>query len=200
MRFLIATAAAALLCAGPISAQAKPKPKDAPAADAPLSLDQPVAPTPVSRAEAKTQAAVERIGKVSAAFFLGLQELPPFTPEQMTARHEGASGDAEALAADTALNDWKLCALGSIDHWAELKAGRGEIVDGAMGRCADLEREYRNHLTRITQDGRFVLDLQFARSMMKSLEDTWRPRLLAAALDRDLAVLQAEPPKVERRR
>jgi len=190
----------AALCAGAALAQAKPKAKEPPPVDLGLSLDQPVAPPPATRAEAKTQAAVERIGKVSAAYFLGLQELPPFTPEQMAARHDGATGDAEALAADTALNDWKLCALGSIEHWAELKPGRGEIVDGAIGRCADLEREYRNHLTRMTQDGRFVLDLQFARSMAKSLEDTWKPRLLAAALDHDLAVAQAERERGERRR
>ncbi|MDO6416830.1 hypothetical protein Q4F19_20775 [Sphingomonas sp. BIUV-7] len=144
---------------------------------------------------AKVDAKGIALGKVSAAYFLGLQELPAFTPEEMIARHDGATGDAEALAADTALNDWKLCALESITHWAELKPGRGEIVDGAMGRCIDIERGYRNHLLKITQDGRLLFDLSFARQMARSLEEAWRPRLLAAALDHDLEVVRAEKEK-----
>ena len=135
------------------------------------------------------------LGKVSAAYFLGLQELPAFTPEEMAMRHQGATGDPEALAADRSLNDWKLCALGSIEHWAELKPGRGEIVDGAMGRCVDVERDYRNHLLRISQDGRMLFDLSFARQMAKTLEEAWRPRILAAALDHDLEMVRAEKEK-----
>jgi hypothetical protein len=135
------------------------------------------------------------LGKVSAAYFLGLQELPAFTPEEMALRHDGATGDPEALAADTALNDWKLCVLDSIPHWADLKPGRGEVVDGAMGRCVDTEHDYRNHLLKISQDGRLLFDLSFARQMAKSLEDAWRPRILAAALDHDLEVMHAEKDK-----
>ena len=140
---------------------------------------------PLTKADARAVA----LGKVSAAYFLGMQELPAFTPEEMEIRRAGAIGDDEALAADKALNAWKLCALDSIAHWAELKAGRGEIVDGAMGRCSDIERDYRNHLLKITQDGRLLFDLSFARQMAKSLEETWRPRILAAALDHDLEAL-----------
>lgn len=151
-------------------------------AQSPITVTAPVKP------DAKAIA----LGKVSAAYFLGLQELPAFTPEEMAMRHEGATGDPEALAADTSLNDWKVCALGSIDHWAELKPGRGEIVDGAMGRCVDIERDYRNHLLKISQDGRMLFDLSFARQMARTLEDTWRPRILAAALDHDLEVVRAE--------
>ncbi|QJU56396.1 hypothetical protein HL653_00115 [Sphingomonas sp. AP4-R1] len=160
-------------------------------AQAPAQSPAVIVTAPVSRADAKALA----LGKVSAAFFLGLQELPAFTPEEMAARHQGATGDPEALAADQALNDWKLCALESITHWADLKPGRGEIVDGAMGRCVDVEHAYRGHLLKITQDGRLLFDLSFARQMAKSLEDAWRPRILAAALDHDLEAVHAEKEK-----
>lgn len=149
-------------------------------------------PVPVP---AKAEARPIGLGKVSAAYFLGLQELPAFTPEEMAIRQTGATGDPEALAADRSLNDWKLCALDSIVHWADLKAGRGEIVDGAIGRCVDIERDYRNHLLKITQDGRLLFDLSFARQMARSLEEAWRPRILAAALDHDLDMLHAEREK-----
>jgi hypothetical protein len=151
-----------------------------------------IAQSPPITVTAKPDAKAIALGKVSAAYFLGLQELPAFTPEEMALRHEGATGDPEALAADKSLNEWKVCALGSIDHWAELKPGRGEIVDGAMGRCVDIERDYRNHLLKISQDGRMLFDLSFARQMARTLEDTWRPRILAAALDHDLEVVRVE--------
>ena len=61
-----------------------------------------------------------------------------------------------------------------------------------MGRCSDIERDYRNHLLKITQDGRLLFDLSFARQMAKSLEETWRPRILAAALDHDLEMMHLE--------
>jgi hypothetical protein len=157
-------------------------------------------PITVTAPTAKAEAKAIALGKVSAAYFLGLQELPAFTPEEMAIRHNGATGDPEALAADTALNDWKLCALDSITHWADLKPGRGEIVDGAMGRCVDTEHEYRNHLLKIAQDGRLLFDLSFARQMARSLEDAWRPRILAAALDHDLEVVHAEKEKVGSRK
>jgi hypothetical protein len=150
------------------------------------------AQTPAITVTGSPPARAIALGKVSAAYFLGLQELPAFTPEEMAARHAGATGDPEALAADQSLNDWKLCALESITHWAELKPGRGEIVDGAIGRCIDVERDYRNHLLKITQDGRLLFDLSFARQMARSLEEAWRPRILAAALDHDLEVVRAE--------
>lgn len=156
----------------------------------PITVNAPAA-TPAPRSELKAIA----LAKVSAAYFLGLQELPAFTPEEMAQRHEGATGDPEALAADKALNDWKLCALDSITHWADLKPGRGEVVDGAMGRCVDIEHDYRNHLLKISQDGRLLFDLSFARQMAKSLEDAWRPRILAAALDHDLEVARVEKDK-----
>lgn len=160
-------------------------------AQAPVQSPTVTVTAPVSRADAKALA----LGKVSAAFFLGLQEMPAFTPEEMAVRHQGATGDPEALAADQSLNDWKLCALDSITHWADLKPGRGEIVDGAMGRCVDIEHDYRGHLLKISQDGRLLFDLSFARQMAKSLEDAWRPRILAAALDHDLEVVHAEKEK-----
>ena len=160
-------------------------------AQSPASSPTMTVTAPVTRAEAKALA----LGKVSAAYFLGLQELPAFTPEEMAVRHQGATGDPEALAADQSLNDWKLCALDSITHWADLKPGRGEIVDGAMGRCVDVEHDYRGHLLKISQDGRLLFDLSFARQMAKSLEDAWRPRILAAALDHDLEVVHAEKEK-----
>jgi hypothetical protein len=178
MRLLSVLAGVGVLSGAALS-QTVPTPAAAPAA------------TPAPHAEAKAIA----LGKVSAAYFLGLQELPAFTPDEMTQRHQGATGDPEALAADQALNDWKLCAIDSITHWADLKPGRGEIVDGAMGRCVDIEHDYRNHLLKIAQDGRMLFDLSFARQMAKSLEDAWRPRLLAAALDHDLEVAREEKEK-----
>jgi hypothetical protein len=99
------------------------------------------------------------------------------------------------VAAELALNGWKLCVLESLTHWAPLGEGAGTLVEGAYGRCADLARDYRTHLQRITQDGRVVMDLRMARGMTASLEDAWRPRLIAAALDQMLAVRSAARPR-----
>lgn len=132
--------------------------------------------------------------ELTVALFSGLQELPPFSPEEMAARHKDAGDDAEGIAADTALNDWKLCVLDSLNHWAELGEGPGTLIDGAFGRCADVERAYRLHLQQVTQNGRTVVDVQMARTMTRTLEEIWRPRLIAAALDQALAARRARQP------
>ncbi len=111
------------------------------------------------------------------------QELPAFTPEQLAGRRPMLGDDPEAVAADQALNDWKLCVQDALVRWSSLHPGVGTLVDGAYGRCADLERQYRDHLMRITQGSRLLVDAQLARSLTRLLEDTWRPRLVAAALD-----------------
>ena len=126
------------------------------------------------------------------AFFSNLQEAGPSSPEEMATRQGDAGGDGEGIAADAALNDWKLCVLAALPRWAALKPGPGTIVDGAFGRCADIERQYRAHLLRLTQDGRVVMDLSMARTMTRALEEAWRPRLIAAALDQELP-----PPRIE---
>jgi hypothetical protein len=46
---------------------------------------------------------------------------------------------------------------------------------------------------KITQDGRQVVDVSMARGMTHVLEEAWRPRLTAMALDQELARLQAPP-------
>lgn len=125
--------------------------------------------------------------------FNSAQELPQFTPEQLEARKPMFGNDAEAIAADQALNDWKGCVAESLARWAVLKPGVGLLIDGAYGRCADLERQYRDHLMRITQGSRLVVDAQLARSLTRLLEDMWRPRLSAMALD-DLLLHQAPAP------
>ena len=134
--------------------------------------------------------------ELTVALFSGLQEQPPFSPEEMAARHKDAEDDPEGIAADTALNDWKLCVLDSLNHWAELGEGPGTLVDGAFGRCADVERSYRLHLQQVTQNGRAIVDVQMARAMTRSLEEIWRPRLIAAALDQALAAKRARPTPV----
>lgn len=126
------------------------------------------------------------------AFFSNLQEAGPSSPEEIAERQGEAGGDGEGIAADAALNEWKTCVLASISRWAALKQGPGTIVDGAFGRCADIERQYRAHLLRLTQDGRVVMDLNMGRAMTRTLEEAWRPRLIAAALDQELP-----PPKTE---
>ena len=127
----------------------------------------------------------------TVAIFMELQDAPPFSAEDMTARQKDAQPSDEGAAADLALNNWKTCVIDSLARWAPVKQGPGTLIDGAYGRCADLERDYRGHLMRITQDGRQVVDMSMARSMTRMLEDGWRPRLTALALDRDLAQLQA---------
>lgn len=126
------------------------------------------------------------------AFFSNLQEAPASSPEELADRRVNAGEDDEGVAADAALNDWKLCVLASLDRWAVLKQGLGTLVDGAFGRCVDIERQYRTHLLRLTQDGRVVVDLNMGRAMTRALEEAWRPRLIAAALDQQLP-----PPKIE---
>ena len=126
----------------------------------------------------------------TVAYFISLQEVAAFSPEEMTERHASGGLDGEALVADAALNDWKLCVQESLTRWAELRPGPGTLIDGAYGRCADRERAYRDSLLKVTQDGRQTIDLALAKSMMRNLEETWRPRLVAAVLDQDLAAIK----------
>ncbi|WP_116089943.1 hypothetical protein [Sphingomonas crusticola] len=135
----------------------------------------------------------------TVALFSELQEAPPFSAEDMAARQKDAVGNVEGAAADLALNNWKLCVTDALSRWAPLHQGPGTLIDGAFGRCADIERDYRAHLMRITQDGRVVVDVAMARSMTRMLEEAWRPRLTAMALDQDLArqqpLVEAPTPK-----
>ena len=125
----------------------------------------------------------------TVALFSELQDAPPFSADEMAARQKEVDPKDEGAAADLALNTWKNCVIESLTRWAPLKQGPGALIDGAYGRCADAERDYRGHLMRITQDGRQVVDLSMARSMSKMLEDAWRLRLTAIALDMDMARL-----------
>jgi len=127
------------------------------------------------------------------ALFSELQDAPPFSPADMAARQKDASPNDEAAAADAALNNWKACVIESLARWAMLRQGPGTLIDAAFGRCADIERDYRTHLMRITQDGRQVVDVSMGRSMTRMLEEAWRPRLTAMALDQELARLPATP-------
>ena len=133
----------------------------------------------------------------TVALFSELQEAPPFSADEMAARQQEAAANLAGAAADLALNSWKICVIDAIRRWESLRQGPGTLIDGAFGRCADLERDYRAHLMRITQDGRIVVDVAMARSMTRMLEEAWRPRLTAMALDQDLARQQpvAEVPK-----
>ena len=130
----------------------------------------------------------------TVALFSELQDAPPFSPEEMAARQKEVDAKEEGAAADLALNNWKNCVIESLSRWAPLHQGPGTLIDGAYGRCADIERDYRGHLMRITQDGRQVVDVSMARSMTKMLEDAWRPRLTAMVLDMDMVRLQAAAP------
>lgn len=125
--------------------------------------------------------------RLTVAYFSTLQELPAATPEEMAKREQEADGDADGIAAAKLLNDWKLCVADALQRWAPLKPGPGTLIDGAYGRCADVELDYRTHLMRISQDGRIVMDIQMAKTMTRTLEDIWRPRLTALALDQELA-------------
>jgi hypothetical protein len=129
----------------------------------------------------------------TVALFSELQDAPPFSADEMAERQKGVTGNDEASAADLALNNWKNCVIESLARWAPLRQGPGTLIDGAYGRCADIERAYRGHLMRITQGGRQVVDVSMARSMTRMLEDAWRTRLTAMALDQDLARLQQQP-------
>lgn len=130
----------------------------------------------------------------SIAYFGALQEAGAFSPDEMAQRKASGGLDADALAADEALNVWKTCVTEAIGRWGELHPGPGTLVDGAFGRCADAERAYRDALLHVTQDGRLVVDMQLARSMMRTLEEAWRPRLIAAALDQELALRHPNVP------
>lgn len=130
----------------------------------------------------------------TVAIFMELQDAPPFSADEMAARQKGAQPADDGAAADLALNNWKTCVIDSLAHWAPLKQGPGTLIDGAFGRCADIERDYRGHLMRITQDGRQLVDMSMGRSMTRMLEEGWRPRLTAMALDRNLAQVQAATP------
>ena len=143
----------------------------------------------VAAAAARADPPPKRVA-ATVAYFISLQEVPAFTPDEMVARRTGGGLDADAQAADAALNDWKLCALDALTRWAELKPGPGTLVDGAYGHCADRERAYRDDLLKVSQDGRTIIDLNLAKSMVRMLEEVWRPRLIAAALDQDLAALK----------
>lgn len=126
----------------------------------------------------------------TVALFSELQDAPPFSAEDMAARQKEIDAKDEGAAADLALNDWKNCVIDALTRWAPLHQGAGVLIDGAYGRCADIERGYRNHLMRIMQDGRQVVDMSMARSMTRMLEDAWRLRLTATVLDMDLARVQ----------
>ncbi|NIJ07706.1 hypothetical protein FHS31_001302 [Sphingomonas vulcanisoli] len=125
--------------------------------------------------------------QLTVSYFNLAQEQGPLSPEDLAARQADAATGGEAVAAELALNEWKLCVLDSLVRWAPLKEGPGTLVDGAYGRCGDLERVYRSHLMKISQDGRVIVDLNLAKLMTKSLEDAWRLRLIATALDQALA-------------
>ena len=127
----------------------------------------------------------------TVALFSELQDAPPFSADDMAARQKDGDAKDEGQAADLALNNWKNCVIESLTRWAPLHQGPGTLIDGAYGRCADIERDYRAHLMRITQDGRQVVDVSMARSMTKMLEEAWRTRLTAMALDMEMARLPA---------
>lgn len=130
----------------------------------------------------------------AVTFFIEAQDVPPFTPEQMSDRLRVLGDEPEAAAADAALNAWKQCVQDALVHWAPLNLGPGAVIDGAFGRCADIQRDYRINLVKMTPGGRQVIDTQLARNMTRTLEDSWRPRLTAAVLDQMLARTSAAPP------
>lgn len=142
-------------------------------------------------AETPAQGKAAVVTQRTLAAVSAVQELPPFAADEME-RRRAEIGDEDALAADASLNAWKLCVLDAVVRWQPLKAGPGTVADGAFGRCGDIERYYRDSLARMTQDGRAIVDLQMAKAMARSLEETWRPKIVAAVLDQQLAE-QARP-------
>jgi len=132
-------------------------------------------------------------GQNAVAFFVEAQEQPVFSPEQLAERARVIGDEPEAVAADAALNGWKQCVQDALLHWAALGQGPGTLVDGAWGRCADLQRDYRSHLTRMTPGGRQAVDTALARNLARTLEEAWRPRLTAQVLDQMLAARSATP-------
>ena len=129
----------------------------------------------------------------AVTFFIEAQDVPPFTSEEMAERGRMLGNEPEAAAADAALNQWKLCVGEALTRWAPLNQGPGTLIDGAFGRCADIQRDYRLNLTRMTPGGRQVIDINLSRTMTRSLEEAWRPRLVAATLEQALARLPATP-------
>lgn len=125
--------------------------------------------------------------KRTVASIGAVQELAPFSPEQLAERRAEFGDDEEAIAADAELNAWKQCVTGALVRWAPLGEGPSTLIDGAYGLCSENERRYREFLVKQTQDGRSIIDPQMARQMTANLKDIWRPRLVAAALDQKLA-------------
>ena len=136
---------------------------------------------------AETGAPKPLTGQTAIIFFAEAQDVPAFTPDELAARARTLGDEPEAIAADAALNQWKQCVQEALVHWAPLPQGPGTLIDGAFGRCADTERDYRAHLIRMTPGGRQVIDVQLARGMTRTLEEGWRPRLTATVLDQQLA-------------
>lgn len=125
--------------------------------------------------------------KRTVASIGAVQELAPFSPEQLAERRAEFGDDDEAIAADAELNAWKLCVTGALVRWAPLGEGPGTLIDGAYGLCSENERRYRDFLVKLTHEGRSIIDPQMARQLTVNLKDIWRPRLVAAALDQKLA-------------
>ena len=134
------------------------------------------------------------LAQSATAYFNALQETGPFGADDLAARFKDRPATDEAVLAETALNQWKLCVLDALARWAPITGqGTGTLIDGAFGRCGDIERSYRDHLVKVTQGGRALMDYQFARVMVKSLEEVWRPKLVAVLLDQALATKEAKP-------
>ena len=136
---------------------------------------------------AETAAPKPLTAQTAIIFFAEAQDVPAFSPEELAARARTLGDEPEAVAADAALNQWKQCVQEALVHWSPLPEGPGTLIDGAFGRCADIEREYRAQLIRMTPGGRQVIDVQLARGMTRTLEEGWRPRLTAMVLDQLLA-------------
>jgi hypothetical protein len=135
----------------------------------------------------------------ATAYFNALQDTGPLGPADLAARFKDRPPTDEAVIAETSLNQWKLCVLDALARWAPIQSqGTGTLIDGAFGRCGELERQYRDHLSKVTQGGRTLMDYQFARVMTKTLEDVWRPRLVAVLLDQALAQKETKEAKPAR--
>jgi hypothetical protein len=139
------------------------------------------------------------LAQSATAYFNALQETGPIGADALAERFKDRAPNDEAVLAETALNQWKLCVLDALVRWAPIQSqGTGTLIDGAFGRCGELERQYRDHLVKVTQGGRMLMDYQFARVMVKTLEDVWRPRLVAALLDQALAQKETKDAKPAR--
>lgn len=150
-----------------------------------ITLADDPAPTAPPMPKALTQSAT--------AYFNALQETGPLSADDLATRFKDRLATDEAVLAETALNQWKVCVLDALVRWAPIQSqGTGTLIDGAFGRCGELQRQYRDHLVKVTQGGRTLMDYQFARVMTKTLEDVWRPRLVAVLLDQALAQKDAK--------